>query len=485
MKKSLVLFLALIMLCMVFASCKEVAKGPDTSGKESGAVTTTSTTTNPVLPDMDFKNEQLRVLMHQTTVMGMYATEIYAESLNGDSMNDAAYRRNMYLMDKYNFSIVQNIVENAHSVIQSLVLSGTDDYDLVVGGIQRLTSLQPQSVFNDLNEVPNINMENPWWTKGAVTGLSVAGRNYVGVSDMMLNDKQRTLCTIYNKGMAEDLGLGNLYQLVDDGKWTLDKMGEFVRIAAKDNGDNTVGLEDTFGLSSEFAAFSVYVTGSGARVSSKDENDIPTLTVNSEKTINAIDKAFSFYADKNLTALAQDYKSTLSSQTPIQLFKNNRVLFVNGVIAWIQDYVSDSNINTGVLPIPKYDEEQDEYLTYTQYNQAHGFAVPLTTTKTDMTGFLIEAMSAASAEYVIPEYYNRIVKSRYVMDSESPRMLDIIFKGVVYDLGMVFNWGNVNNIISNNLLSARSNIFASEYARIEQNIRNAMQNTIDIYTIKD
>ncbi|NLK38752.1 MAG: hypothetical protein GX303_00700 [Clostridiales bacterium] len=468
-----------------FVLCKKT-DGNETTGSDPN-VTLTEDTKSPIadFPDKDFKNAQLRVLMHQTTVMGMYATEIYAENLTGDTMNDAAYKRNVYLMDKYKFSIVQNVMPNAHTVIQSLVLSDQDEYDLVVCGILRLTSLTPQTVFYDLNELEYINMDNDWWTQGAVTGLSVAGRNYIGVSDLMLNDKQRTSCTIYNKGMAEDLGLGNLYNLVDEDKWTLDKMAEMIKMAAKDNGDNTITLDDTFGLASEYAAFSVYLTGSGIRVSEKDDNDLPTLTINNEKTIDVINKALSFYADKNLTALAQDYKSTQSSQTPIYLFKNNRVLFVNGVIAWVQEYVAKSNIDTGVLPIPKYDEDQEDYYTYTQYNQAHGFSVPLTASDTDRIGFLIEVMSAASSEYVIPEYYNRILKSRYVMDAESPRMLDILFDGVVYDLGMVYNWGRVNNIISHNLLNARTNIFASEYARIEQNIRAAMEETILSYTQND
>lgn len=178
--------------------------------------------------------------------------------------------------------------------------------------------------------------------------------------------------------------------------------------------------------------------------------------------------------------MAQDYKSTDYWDTAGNLFKAGRVLFVTGPISWAQDYIANSTVDTGVLPLPKYDEVQAEYITMTQYNHAHSFVVPLTAKNTEMIGFLIEALSAASREYVMPEYYDK-VKSRYVLDSDTPRMLDIILSNVIYDVGLIYNWGSISAIISTNVMNTRMNTFASDYARMEKVIINAMNATIESY----
>ena len=80
----------------------------------------------------------------------------------------------------------------------------------------------------------------------------------------------------------------------------------------------------------------------------------------------------------------------------------------------------------------------------------------------------------------MPEYYNK-VKSRYVLDNDTPRMLDIILGNVIYDVGLIYNWGNMSTIICTNVLNQRKNTFASDYAKIERVIVNAMKVTIDSY----
>ena len=399
MKRVVLLVLVLLILGVALPSCINQSmeeKETDAAITEPAHESTFKNENDPELPDMDFEGAALRTLVPVTSVIGAIPTEIYAETMNGEPLNDAAYTRNAYLMEKYNFSIVHTAMKNNLDTVKTLVLSGNNEYDLVVGPVREIAVMTPNALFFDLRELPYINMSKPWWTQGAVTGLSIAGRNYIGVSDLMLDDKQRTFATIFNKSMAADLGIGNLYELVDKGGWTVEKMHELIRLAARDNGDGKTGLEDTFGLASEHIAFIAQLIGCGVRLTSKDAGDIPVLVLNNEKTINAIDRVLGFFGDMSLCALAQDYKTSDYWDTAGNLFKAGRVLFVTGPISWAQDYIANTNIDTGILPLPKYDELQDEYYTMTQYTHAHSFVVPLTAQKTEMIGFLIEALSAAS-----------------------------------------------------------------------------------------
>ncbi len=478
MKKIASFVLALMMIFAVLSACsQEPAEKADTATEAASESTSPN---DPGLPDMDFQGAVLRTIVPVTGVIGTVSTEIYAESMNGESLNDAAYNRNAYLMDKYSFTIKQTTMTNNLTTVKTSVLSGTDDYDLVVGPVRDIAVLAPNTLFFDLKELPYIDMSNDWWTQGAVSGLSIAGRNYIGVSDLMLDDKQRTYATMFNKSMANNLDIGNLYELVDSGNWTVEKMNEMIRLAAHDNGDGKIGLEDTFGMASEYGSFIAYLIGSGVRLTSKDQDDIPVLTLNNERTIDAINRALGFFGDMTLSALAQDYKNTDYWDTAGNLFKAGRVLFVTGPISWAQDYIANSTVDTGVLPLPKYDEAQEEYYTMTQYLHAHSFSVPLTAEDTEMIGFLIEALSASSREYVMPAYYEK-VKSRYVLDNDTPRMLDIILGNVIYDVGLIYNWGSISATISTNLMKQRTNTFASDYAKIERVVTNSMNATIESY----
>ena len=159
------------------------------------------------------------------------------------------------------------------------------------------------------------------------------------------------------------------------------------------------------------------------------------LTLYSEKTIDVIDRVLGFFCDKSLSAMAQDYKDTDYWDTAGNLFKAGRVLFVTGPISWAQDYIANSTVDTGVLPLPKYDEAQAEYITMTQYNHAHSFVVLLTAKNTEMIGFRSRCCPRQGSMYL---RYAK-VKSRYVLDNDTPRMLDIIFGNAIYDVGLIYN----------------------------------------------
>jgi len=57
-------------------------------------------------------------------------------------------------------------------------------------------------------------------------------------------------------------------------------------------------------------------------------------------------------------------------------------------------------------------------------------------------------------------------------------MLDIIFASRVYDLGYIFNWGGVGNMVTN-LYKGKNTAYASTYAGLESAAIAEMQKTVD------
>ena len=90
----------------------------------------------------------------------------------------------------------------------------------------------------------------------------------------------------------------------------------------------------------------------------------------------------------------------------------------NWLYASETSYLRDMKSDYGIIPYPKYDENQDGYYTF-QHDQIGLFTIPVTSTKKDMAGAVLEAMSSESSKTVVPSYYEVALKSKYSRDSES------------------------------------------------------------------
>lgn len=94
------LLLALLLSANIVSCGTGTQHGANTSGSDD-VTTEPESTTEPVdpasvleLPDSDFKGREFRVLGNEGSYPQWNNFEIYAESENGDVVNDAVFRRN-------------------------------------------------------------------------------------------------------------------------------------------------------------------------------------------------------------------------------------------------------------------------------------------------------------------------------------------------------------------------------------------------------
>ena len=86
----------------------------------------------------------------------------------------------------------------------------------------------------------------------------------------------------------------------------------------------------------------------------------------------------------------------------------------------------------GIVPIPKFDEAQKDYLAYV--NAASNLAmIPSSAENPERAGLLTDALAAGAYDTVTPSLYEIITKSRNVRDEESAEMVSIITSNIVYD----------------------------------------------------
>ncbi|GHU39293.1 hypothetical protein FACS1894105_13960 [Clostridia bacterium] len=441
MKKIVSLVIAAALFCSVLISCNSntdnsVSSKTTSDITNSASITSTDSDVSDEivykddLPDIDMEGYTFRMYTRFNSSMTGY---INVEEITAEVLDNAIYNRNRRIEERFNMKFTEILNEGNTDNARTAVLAGDDSYDMISTRIPAAYQYAYEGLLYSLNELNYIDLSKPYWDENLNQVLTVANKRYfaIGASNLTTNDF--TGCLIFNKKFLEDLMLENPYALVDTGKWTYDKFNELARAAVKDVDSNGImDKEDSYGLISPAKAVSpAFWIAAGNLAVKKDENDIPYFSMtNDEKFISTFQKIFEVTYDNNVW-----YKTTTDANvdlTDLQIFENNRALFAYSTFFYINN-LRNMEADFGILPYPKLDERQDKY--YGQVSFTDLFTVPTTNKNLDYSGIIIEALACESAKTVVPAYYNVALKTKTVRDEDSEKMLDIIFKSRVLDLG--------------------------------------------------
>ena len=182
-----------------------------------------------------------------------------------------------------------------------------------------------------------------------------------------------------------------------------------------------------------------------------DSEGVPQLAFNTPKMTNIVEKVWELFREN-----PGSYTGTWGVPGPI--FREGRSLLMNGLFS-TSSGMRDVDFEFGIIPYPKYDEDQSEY--YTMVDGAHSImAVPITADP-EYVSVILEALNAESYKKVIPAYYETELKIKGARgDETAAEILDMISKGVKFDFGYVY--GPYGMMISE-ILSGTNPNFASAY----------------------
>ena len=249
---------------------------------------------------------------------------------------------------------------------------------------------------------------------------------------MNISEYDYTSALLFNKKLIEDYSLESPYEYVNDGTWTFDKMLEMMKSVTRDiNGDSKMDANDQWGfLSNQRNIIPSFIVAAGENIISKNEDDLPYISIGESRAIDVLDKTFSMMWDS--AVWYPDADSANVPQSAIDIFSDDRGLFLELYLAYIPQF-RDMDSDFGIIPYPKYDENQKQY--YSKLGWVQPFTVPITNKDLDRTSIIIEALYSESAKTVIPEYYDKMLKTKVSRDTESASMLDLIFSSRVLDYG--------------------------------------------------
>ena len=159
-------------------------------------------------------------------------------------------------------------------------------------------------------------------------------------------------------------------------------------------------------------------------------------------------------------------------------FGNKRSLFFSTAFSGLKKLRAyDVDSIYGIVPLPKASAEQDKYYTHAGVNGAYGICIPINVPNPEFSAYMIEALACGGKNHVTPAYYEVALKSRAAKDDGSEEMLDLIFSNVVYDLGIMYNFGGIDFFSK---LSAENSTAVT--SRLDA-IRSTVQADIDAYVM--
>jgi hypothetical protein len=229
----------------------------------------------------------------------------------------------------------------------------------------------------------------------------MGGRLYYTSNKFLLQDKHRSFILFYNRDMATELNLGRLEQLVFDGTWTVDKVIELSRQATADtDGQPGMTKEDTWGAGAvEHYSFAQWAYGAGFRFTNPGANGYPELAGASDRIMQILDKVYSltgnsevYYCDQMETGKC-DYDDSIETA-----YYDGRVLVCCIPLSVLEKVPEKVDFAFGVLPNPKFDEEQEDYYALPNLGNGSLFSIPATIVDTAFTGFALQALTEASVD---------------------------------------------------------------------------------------
>lgn len=472
MKKSLSLILASLLLAVSFASCGDTT---DTSSAPDTQSTVSSTTVSDEASEQVQEEEKFNIerqdfqgkefLVYSTDYTDNFMSEIVPNDLSSgntefmtENVNLAIIERNRRVEEHLGITIKEMFVKSgrfgdvAIQDIRNNAMGNTLGVHVFAPSVYTAGAVTLEGCFVDLNSIGNFEGSKSWWDNQFNDEVTVNGKLYFVQGALGIYGMNATPVVYFNKNAASEYGLPDMYSLVRDGEWTFDKIYELVKQYGNEDLDNNgvINYLDRAGYVGQNDDSWNFFYGSGERIVG-DNNGTLSLTMNTPRANDVIDSMNKLFRDRNNYVCANDYFGV--SNTPLDLtakmFTDGRALFFSDNLSFVHKF-SVMEDDFGILPVPKYNKEQDNYMSLINCWSGNVFAIPsvLADDEVKFASLCLQTMAYYSVDTVKKEYIERTLKYQKTKDDESVDMLNLILDSRGVDLGFVYNvgsHGNTNN----------------------------------------
>lgn len=496
MKRSLALILASLLLVSAAVSCSDNGKNSETE-PETTSTNSSETAGEVTEPDAEAETEEetdnnirswegLTFGGAEINIVGrteaIYAIDFFAEEYTGEAINDAVYSRNAKVEDDLEIMLIyengSSDYNTFHSTVQNSVSAGDGAYDIVSSYAYYGASMSLENLFTNLHELPNVELSNTWYNQSFVNDMTINGCLDFIIGDLTLTATDRMFITFLNKDLAANyIPDTNLYDVVYEGKWTIDYLSEIVSSIYEDtDGNGKKTPADTYGFAFNTGSVPTdgFITSLGINVASRDAEGNLVITLFDDNANTAFEK---------LTELVRNNEGTALNMDQVNMFIENRAMLMMECANLAKYRLRDFDSDYGILPLPKLTEAQEKYLTTSQ--DAYNLVAVTTTCKNfEATGAALEYLSALSQSDVYPTYFETTFQKQYMRSEEDSVMFDYIRDGLTFNVGVVYSNSIANPAhLFRNCISDNTS-YATAYKKSSKIYSKSLDKFLDLYAEK-
>ena len=441
-------YLAALLAAAQFAvlmSCGDSNGSSNGVGKTSENTTSEAVVDNPLdddLPELNFNGKELRV-RSITYDKGSYLTIFDMEEATGDVVLDSIYNRNRNIEQRFNMKFVydEGLYNENYTLLKNIAMANEPSYDLIACINRNAFSAGLEGWLMPMESLTYLDITKPYYSQDINNQLCINGKQLFAYSDECIQMFEAAIAIVFNKKTTEELGLEMPYNLVKSGKWTIDKMGEYLIAGAADlNGDGDMKHdEDRFGLITCYDMwYPTFWVSSGARTVINTDKGLVFNALGNERFVDALTKCVKMNTDGESVYVYTT--NTNPREEAMKRFKDGYAYFLCMTLGRY-NYLRDMEDDYGLVPFPKYDESQENYNSRVIDGYIH--VVPITAPDPEFTSAIMEALASETAKNVFPAYYNKMLTQKVLRDEESIDMLELIRANRSMDLGDVTFYSSV------------------------------------------
>ena len=396
----------------------------------------------------------------------------YDAELDGDVIDAEVYNRNRLVEDRFDCLLTYTVEPGNWShkdayqnIIRGTVLGGDSTYDIVTGQSNIVQPLNVEGMFVNLLDAQYIDLSMPWWVSAYTDGVNLNGSVMTVCGDCALSSFSNANVIFFNKAIMDERSIPYPYDDALEGKWTLDQMLSMAESVTTDlDGDGKISLDDLHGLCAYNNSVQPFFSACGLNYTETDADGVRILLPPSERAIDAADRLNEFcHSDSFIDSDKSFVKDGVNTEPAMHArFMQGQYLFMGLVLEGIEA-LRDMEVDFGILPYPKYDEDQDRYYT-TILRRYTVSAVPVTAVSADNAALILEAMSSEGRRSIIPKYYELALKGKYVRDESSTQVLDLVRDSLWLEfVDMYYNDLGFSDFFAGYVLGATAGTYMSQY----------------------
>lgn len=486
MKRFMLTMLAVVLLAAFFA-CAGTEGGEVQTAAETDAVTEElydewgREIIKSSLPEgLDFEGENVVFYVLGDGSAASGSREFFTEEDTSESVNALVYTRNEKVMGSLGVNLVffaETDVNVINKNVAATYLAASGDYDVITNYAYYGVSTALSGCYSDLYKLPYLDLGQVWWSQNYIKNAVTYGQLYYIVGSLNLNLIDRTLAVFFNEKLTENYGLpaDDLYDTALTGKWTAAKLAEYTKDRNADlDSDGKIGLADFIGFTSSEGGTGMQGSFDVRFVTVNDDGS-HTLDLDVEKLSSVIDIWIGLLYNNNGAYIPSIY----GSDDALAMFTNEQAMFcMNNLFrsGSANAALRAMESGFGILPMPKYDEEQENYYSWVQ--DAYNLMSVMGSIKNpEAVSAALESMCYETWRKVYPTYTELIMKYKYLRNESSTQVFDLVVEGISFNFLEIYSSaiGDVTNNLVRETINSKNNTIASKY---EKN-RAAWQSKLD------